>query len=217
MDTTIEFTTPQTALTAKEAAILRAWPTNYGSAEAEKGDNATWSDIADLAKATGMSLKTARAVVGSLVKKGLVEGGHERANGEPGELQVLTEVGIDAVFALRAEGAEKATVQDQPNTLLPACDPNELLAAYAEERGVKVEIVDHMTIVRGFGTGAHSRLKNFSLGHFRRFPQWTPQTGRYVAVTEKFGLVEFLEGKILREELVGKQVPVVALARVVEG
>lgn len=54
--------------------------------------------------------------------------------------------------------------------------------------GVKVEIVDHMAIVRGFGAGARSRLKSFSLGHFRHLPQWVPQTGRYVAVTEKCGL-----------------------------
>ncbi len=210
-------TTPETALTAKEAAVLRAWPTNYTTAEDEKADNATWSDVADIAKATGMSVKTTRAVVGSLAKKGLVEGGHERANGEQGELQVLTGAGIDAVFALRVEGAEKALAQEKPNTPLPAADPAELLAAYAEERGVEIEIVDHMAIVQGFGTGAHSRLKKFSLGHFKRFPKWTPQQGRFVAVTEKYGLVEFLDGKMLREELVGKQVPVTALARVVEG
>lgn len=98
------------SLTSKEIAVLVGWPTNYDSAESEKGDNATWNEVADVAKYTGLSVASSRSVVASLVKKGLVEGGHEKANGVAGELQVLTEAGIDVVFSLRTkeEGAEVA-------------------------------------------------------------------------------------------------------------
>lgn len=94
-------------LTSREAQILINWRTNYDNAEAEKADNASWTEAADMV-GNGISIKTVKGLLGSLAKKGLVEGGHEKANGEPGDLQILTDAGIDEVFRLRAElkGAE---------------------------------------------------------------------------------------------------------------
>lgn len=89
-------------LTSREAQILVNWPTNYNTAEDNKDDNATWAEASDFV-GNGMSIKTVKGILGSLAKKGLVEGGHEKANGVAGDLQVLTDAGIDEVFRLRAE------------------------------------------------------------------------------------------------------------------
>lgn len=93
-------------LTKNEIAVLLAWPLNYADAESNIADNATWNEANDIAKATGLPIKTVKGVLGSLAKKGLVEGGHDKANGVPGDLQVLTEAGIRAVFDLKATPVE---------------------------------------------------------------------------------------------------------------
>lgn len=126
---TTEIETAAVALTDYEKALLIIWPTNYKDAESEKADNASWVDVADLAKATSLKQSSVKGILASLVKKGLAEGGHEKANGVPGDLQVLTDAGIDAAFALRADEAEatetlkRAASAPKPKSTKPAPAP----------------------------------------------------------------------------------------------
>jgi hypothetical protein len=107
-------------LTPMQAAVLRAWPLNYDAPEYEKGDNATWTDVADMAKATGLNRKQVRSVMGSLEKRGLIECGHEAPNGAPGEQQILKPRGIDVSYALHVAQAEQDAVAYQTSPLNPA-------------------------------------------------------------------------------------------------
>lgn len=120
-------------LTPREAQILVNWRTNYDNAEAEKADNASWAEAADMV-GNGLSLKTVKGLLGSLAKKGLVEGGHDKANGEPGDLQILTDAGIDEVFRLRAElkgGAAAEALDADQAALDAACATLDQAAAEA--------------------------------------------------------------------------------------
>lgn len=87
-------------LTALQTKVLAAFRT-YDTAEATKSDlGVSWTGAADLAAATGLTVKGVKGVLGSLVKAGLVQA-DEGADGT--QAQCLTEAGVDALFALRVE------------------------------------------------------------------------------------------------------------------
>lgn len=125
-------------LTSREAQLLINWSTNYDNAEAEKADNASWTEAADMV-GNGLSLKTVKGLLGSLAKKGLVEGGHEKANGEPGDLQILTDASIDEVFRLRGELAGEAQAEPVADKGMVA-DTVAFIAAQVEEAEAEPEV-----------------------------------------------------------------------------
>ncbi len=90
-----------TNLTKNEKLILAAAAQdfNYDTAEAEKGDNAVVFTVAELSTRTGKSEKSAKGIVGSLFKKGLL---CEMPYGEAHELVGVgvTGNGIDAFYAM---------------------------------------------------------------------------------------------------------------------
>jgi DNA-binding MarR family transcriptional regulator len=84
-------------LTDLETKVLKSFNTNYDCAENEKGDNATYTGVSEIAKLTGLSLAQVKGVVGSLVKKSLADVDTHKA-GAP-DCLVLTDAGIDAFYA----------------------------------------------------------------------------------------------------------------------
>lgn len=92
-------------LTANEAAVLLTFNT-YGDAECTKSDlGVSWTGVDEIAKDTGKSLASVKGILGSLIKKGLVQSDEADAfSGKP-IAQCLTDDGVDALFALRAEEA----------------------------------------------------------------------------------------------------------------
>lgn len=62
-----------TNLTTLEIQVLKAFPTNYTCAEDEISDNCTSTDVKELSKITGLEVDSVKGVIGSLVKKGLVD------------------------------------------------------------------------------------------------------------------------------------------------
>lgn len=89
-----------TNLTNKETIVLLAFKT-YTGAESTKSDlGISWTDARDLSLETGLDIKTVKGVLGSLVNKGLVL----TDEGMGGVMiQCLTEAGVDALFAARAQ------------------------------------------------------------------------------------------------------------------
>ena len=92
-------------LTANEAAVLLTFST-YEDAESTKSDlGVSWTGVDEIAKDTGKSLASVKGILGSLIKKGLVQSDEADAfSGKP-IAQCLTDGGVDALFALRAEEA----------------------------------------------------------------------------------------------------------------
>lgn len=89
------------ALTSKELQVLSAFNT-YEDAEGTKSDlGVSWTDVQMLATDTGLSVKSVKGVVGSLVKKDLVFADNEDDAKNPA--LCLTEDGVDAFFANRPE------------------------------------------------------------------------------------------------------------------
>jgi hypothetical protein len=86
-----------TNLTQLEVTVIKAFNTNYASAEQEKEDNATYTSVKDIVKATGLQVNQVKGVVGSLVKKCLVDVDTHKA-GAP-DVLVLLDDGIDAFYA----------------------------------------------------------------------------------------------------------------------
>lgn len=86
-------------LTTLEKRVILAFCTNYSSAEAEKNDNATYSDVFELADRADLYRDTVKGVCGSLVKKGLIAIDPPR-NGA-GQCFYLTDDGIDVYYSLK--------------------------------------------------------------------------------------------------------------------
>lgn len=74
---------------------------NYDDAESEKSDNATAINARDIDKKTGMGINVAKGVMGSLVKKGLLQ---EFGDDLPDNCSI-TDAGIDAYYLLQQVSA----------------------------------------------------------------------------------------------------------------
>lgn len=106
--------------TALEARVLKTFGT-YKTAEGTKADlGVSWTDAAEIAKATGLPIATVAGVVGSLVKKGLVHSDHEP--GKPDALCLLTEKGVDVLFDLPDVDFASETVAADWNSAGEATD-----------------------------------------------------------------------------------------------
>ena len=93
-----------TSTTALEARVLLSFNTYTGAdaAEATKSDlGVSWTDAKDIAKATGLPLATVVGVMGSLVKKDLIQT-DEGVTGDKPAACCLTDAGVDVFFALPA-------------------------------------------------------------------------------------------------------------------
>lgn len=95
-----------TTYTSLEQKVLRALPGffNYDTAEAEMSDNAVAMDLDEIADAAGLSIVSAKGVVGSLYKKGCLED-IEIGNGRGTMAIGVTDSGIEAAYAARAAQA----------------------------------------------------------------------------------------------------------------
>lgn len=119
-----------TQLTANEAAVLLTFNT-YEDVESTKGDlGVSWTGIDEIAAATGKSLASVKGIIGSLIKKGLVESDEADAfSGKP-VAQCLTEAGAEALFALRAGEEEETDDEEEEEmgsvTFIPGVDPQAL-------------------------------------------------------------------------------------------
>lgn len=98
--------------TAKETAVLIAY-LNAGidcngadTVDAMLADNMTWGDVQSIAKATDMPQKTAKGVIASLDKKGLLVITDEGVNGEGPVQQVLSDAGVRHAFDLLAQQSD---------------------------------------------------------------------------------------------------------------
>lgn len=87
-------------MTNLETTILALFNT-YETAEGTKSDlGVSWTDAADLAKASGLPVNVVKGILGSLVKKDLVQvdvGGHNNP------VVCLTDAGADARHAIPAD------------------------------------------------------------------------------------------------------------------
>lgn len=84
-----------TSTTALEARVLKTFDL-YDSAEATKSDlGVSWTDAKTIAGETGLALASVVGVMGSLVKKGLIQ-----TDDEGTDATCLTEAGVDVCFAL---------------------------------------------------------------------------------------------------------------------
>ena len=81
-------------LTEMQTAVLLAFP---GGAAAEGDNGASWTEVADLATATGLTKKQVQGVLSGLSAKGLIYADEEKANGAKGTLQYLTDEGARLV------------------------------------------------------------------------------------------------------------------------
>jgi hypothetical protein len=83
-------------LTTLELEVLKAFQVNCSNADAQKIDNASWTGMDDLLDGTSLTVQIIKGVVGSLVKKALIE--VEPASfGVPAAF-ILTNDGIDSYF-----------------------------------------------------------------------------------------------------------------------
>lgn len=116
-----------TDLTANEAAVLLTFNT-YDTAEGTKGDlGVSWTGVDVLASTTGKPMAAVKGILGSLIKKGLVESDEaDKFSGKP-IAQCLTEQGVDVLFALRA-----AKVAPLPGQV---ADTAAFVAAQVEPKG----------------------------------------------------------------------------------
>ena len=88
-----------TSTTALEARVLKTFDL-YDSAEATKSDlGVSWTDAKTIAGETGLALATVVGVMGSLVKKDLIQT-DEGVTGQKPQACCLTESGVDVCFAL---------------------------------------------------------------------------------------------------------------------
>lgn len=94
-------------LTEMQRAVLFAFP---GGASAEGDNGASWTEVADLADATGLTKKQVMGVLGSLSAKGLVYADEPKANGEKGTLQCLTDEGARLIGMLSDTPEDAAQV-----------------------------------------------------------------------------------------------------------
>ena len=85
-----------TNLTNLEIEVLKAFQVNCSNADAQKIDNASWTEMDDLVDGTNLTVQVIKGVVGSLVKKYLIE--VEPASLDVPASFVLTNAGIDAYF-----------------------------------------------------------------------------------------------------------------------
>lgn len=81
-------------LTEMQTAVLLAFP---GGAAAEGDNGASWTEVADLATATGLSKKQVQGVLSGLSARGFIYADEEKANGAKGTLQCLTDEGARLV------------------------------------------------------------------------------------------------------------------------
>lgn len=92
--------------TAMQEEVLRSFP-GYDNPLHTKDDlGASWTDVKELAAASGFTVKQVQGVLSGLSKRGLVHADHE--GGERGELvlQCLSEAGCEALAALMGISAE---------------------------------------------------------------------------------------------------------------
>lgn len=115
-----------TNLTSLEKIVLLAFNT-YATAEGTKSDlGVSWTDATTLADATSLKLNTIKGVIGSLVKKGLVQ-----TDSEDSKAICLTEKGVDAHFQIDADGS--VFMDDAPEELIQDEDGQAALVAEQEE------------------------------------------------------------------------------------
>lgn len=86
-----------TTITDLQRRVLLAFP---GGASAEGDNGASWTEVADLATAGSLTKKQVMGCLGSLSTKGLIYADEEKANGEKGTLQCLTDDGARMVGIL---------------------------------------------------------------------------------------------------------------------
>lgn len=118
---------PATTLTPMQRTVLLAFP---GGASAEGDNGASWTEVADLATATGLTKRQVMGVLSSLSTKGLIYADEEKANGEAGTLQCLTDEGARLVGMLTAEpvAGERShrprLPRGRPAAARPTCSPS---------------------------------------------------------------------------------------------
>lgn len=107
--------------------------------DAMRGDNMTWSDVAETSKRTGLTKKQVNGVLASLSTKGLVVVDCDPVNGEGPVQQVLSDEGIVVAFELLADGVEaKATIApkkaaDTPKKAAPKGLDDRIITEPAED------------------------------------------------------------------------------------
>lgn len=104
-------------LTEKEIAVLNAFPGYDNPQDTKEDTGSSWTDAAEIARATGFGVRTVAGVLGSLGKKDLVQF-EDEVNGKQQDICCLTEGGCDALTELRAGGvvAIVAATEEEPAT-----------------------------------------------------------------------------------------------------
>lgn len=151
----------KTTLTPMQRTVLLAFP---GGASAEGDNGASWTEVADLATATGLTKRQVMGVLSSLSTKGLIYADEEKANGEAGTLQCLTDEGARLVGMLTAEPVEGGATTDVPAPAPAPAPAGTIRVTYSSVDGVrKVHAFKTLKGARAFAqerVGNHPELGN---------------------------------------------------------